>query len=323
MSTIVIPVIRAHQNIGDLYNGVMSAKDLFDIAEADRIRLKNLEVPKYAGYQRALVPDRVEAIRDYLTTPRSTFPNAIIISLDSEYINEWENIKNGFSEGSILTIRREIGAARIIDGQHRGAALDVAAEDFHVIVTIFVDLVTPKCAEIFAKINSTQKAVNPSIAFQLFGYAEDRSPQRTAHEIAQTLNTSDRSPFYKKLRMLGTKDHWAEGGLSQSTFCKEMMRLYVKNPEQDENRLLRGEELDSYPRYPLRSFFIERTDKKILEVMWKFFYHVATTWRDQWQDVDGDSVLTKTTGYAAFMRVLRQWLLGKRAQEVLADVDVK
>jgi len=322
MPNIQISVVKVRQNIGDLFVGVMKARDLFAIAEADRIRLETLKIPQYAGYQRALVEERVNSIRDYLNTPRSTFPNAIILSLDSDYIDSWNDVGNG-SDLSTLEIKRERGAVKIIDGQHRAAALDAIQDEFQVIVSFFVDLRTIQCAEIFAKINTTQKAVNPSIAFQLFGYLEERSPQRTAHEIAETLNTTNGSPFYKQLKMLGTKDSWSEGYLSQSTFCKELMSLYTRDPVRDENRLLRKETLEDYPGYPLRPCFKAGQDQKILETIWRFFLHVAQTWPDQWSDSTGRSILTKTTGYIAFLRVLKHWLLIPSAEDVREDRGVR
>lgn len=320
METVSIPVMSVHQNIGELYIGVILAHDLFSIAEVDRVRLESLEVPKYAGYQRALALDRVRAIRDYLTTPRSTFPNAIILSIDSEYIEHWDPGHNG---AGTLTVRKDPGAVQIIDGQHRTAALIEAPSDFQVLVTMFVDLRLEHRAEIFAKINSTQKAVNPSIAFQLFGYSEERSPQRTAHDIAETFNTTDGSPFYRRLRMLGTRDDWSVGNLSQATFAKELMKLYTRDPQRDENRLLRGEPLEEYPGYPFRHLFLDRQDGKILETFWRFFVHVAETWKDQWLDDPGHSILTKTTGYAAFVAVLKSWLLSSSAKEVWQDDGAK
>lgn len=322
MDKIEIPIIKLHQSVWDMYVGVMSALDLYSIAEVDRIRLESLKIPKYAGFQRALVQDRVNSIRDYLRTPECTFPNSIILTIDSDYIEEWEDLQK-LDNISSLKIRKEKGAVKIIDGQHRAAALDASDSDFQVIVTIFVDLEIVKCAQIFAKINSTQKAVNPSIAFQLFGYAEKRSPRKTAHEIAEVLNNTKGSPFYKKLKMLGTKDDWAKGTLSQSTFCKHLMRLYSKDPEKDENLLLRNEILEDYPGYPVRAFFRQGNDDRILGIVWKYFYNVAKTWENQWDDGTGRSILTKTTGYASFIEVLKQWLLSERAKQVLEDKGVK
>jgi DGQHR domain-containing protein len=295
---------------------------LYYLAEVDRIRLESLKIPKYAGYQRALAEARVDSIRDYLDTPESTFPNSIIVSIDSDFLENWTEMEVGRNI-SLLQVKKEKGAIRIIDGQHRAAALDQAPEDFFVIVTVFIDLDIFKCAHIFAKINSTQKSVNPSIAFQLFGYQEKRSPQKTAHDIAEILNTKEGSPFYKKLLMLGSKDDWCMGTLSQATFCKYLMTLYTKNFEADENSLLRGEKLEMYDNYPLRNLFIEEKEDELMKIIWKFFYHVAKTWEVQWNDGADRSILIKTTGYIAFINVLKKWLLGSRREEILNDVGVE
>ena len=86
-----------------------------------------------------------------------------------------------------------------------------------------------KAAEVFTKINSTQKPVNPSIAFQLFGYSKHRSPQRTAHEIAQTLHVTPGSPFHEQLRMLGTTDGYREGTTSEAKAALEWLKARVMN----------------------------------------------------------------------------------------------
>ncbi len=306
-NTININVLKTHQSEWNMYVGVISATDLYSIAEVDRVRLESLQVPKYAGYQRALDQSRVNSIRDYLKTPDCTFPNSVIVTIDSECIEKWDEMEGGII--SIIKISNEKGAIRIVDGQHRGAALDSAPKDFEVIITIFIDLDIVKCAQIFAKINSTQRAVNPSIAFQLFGYSDARSPQKTAHEIAEVLNTTQGSPFYKRLRMLGTKDDWSNGVLSQSTFCKHLMSLYTNSWEKDEYKILRGEKLDDISEYPLRKYFINGKDKEILQIIWKYFYIIAETWKDQWDITNEQSILFKTTGFASLIQVLKQWLL--------------
>src|SRR5205809_263573 len=91
--TIPLTALKAHQHIGDLYVAVMKARDLYEVAKADRLRLEDLKVQKYVGFQRALAADRVASIRDYLQTPRATFPNAIIVSIDSDSIEAWEDVE--------------------------------------------------------------------------------------------------------------------------------------------------------------------------------------------------------------------------------------
>jgi DGQHR domain-containing protein len=320
--TIQIPVLSIKQNNWQIYVGSINAMDLFETSKSDKLRLENIRIPKYAGYQRPLVKERVEEIKDYLNTQISTFPNSIIVSLDSEYIKNWTEIQENKNVG-FIEIEKEPGVFTIIDGQHRAAALDAASENFKVILSIFIDLEIIKAAEIFAKINSTQKAVNPSIAFELFGYSDRRSPQRTAHDIAKVLNETIGSPFYKKLRMLGTKDDWAKGNLSQSTFAKALFKLFTKNHVEDENALIRGEKLVDYPNYPLRKYFIAEEDNEILSIVWKFFFHVANTWPEQWSDSNVLSILKKTTGYISFIEILKIWLIKDPTQVLNDEILIK
>jgi len=324
MGSIKIAVLKLRQNVGDFYVGVMKAHDLHEVAKSDRIRLESLQFPRFIGIQRALDKSRVKRIGDYLTTPRSTFPSAIVVSVNSLYIIGWQDAAD---DGGVSTLEivRDPEALEIIDGQHRAAALDRADASFEVVVSIFVDLDMAQRAEIFEKINSTQKPVNPSIAFQLFGYFEERSPQRTAHEIAQTLHLTEGSPFYQTLLLLGTKEDVSSGKvyLSQSTFCKEMIKLFSKDPEGDQNRLLRNEELERYPGYPLRDWFLGGQDERILETIWNFFDNVKRTWRDQWSEENVESVLRKTTGYSAFMEVLKSWLMSDRKDQIIKNEGVR
>jgi hypothetical protein len=120
--------------------------------------------------------------------------------------------------------------------------------------------------------------------------------------------------------MLGTKDTWAIGTLSQATFCKELMRLYTKDPIRDEYALLRGDSLPWYEGYPLRRDFINGQDAVILEMVWRFFFEVAKLWPDQWND--RESILTKTTGYAALIHVLRAWLLSQKADDLKNEAAI-
>jgi hypothetical protein len=101
------------------------------------------------------------------------------------------------------------------------------------------------------------------------------------------------------------------------------MRLYSRNPREDENRLLRGDGLQDYSNYPLRQSFIHGDDDTILTTVWKFFLRVAETWPDQWSEENQQSVLVKTTGYAALVEVLRRWLNSPRSAQVLRDDGVR
>lgn len=302
---LTLRLLTVKQGRREFYTTVMNARDLFIIARSDILRLSDPIKPEYKGVQRPISKERVKEIQDYVSTDRSIFPNAIIISVDSRHIRTWQ--KEGDTH-TVMVLERRDDSASVIDGQHRIAGLEVAPEGFAMNVSVFVDLDEEQKAEIFTKINSTQRPVNPSIAYQLFGYSSYRSPQRTAHRIAYTLNTTEGSPFYKRLKLLGTQDDFAKGTLSQATFARELLRLYTPNPRKDEYRLMRNEELESNRKYPLREEFRRGDDQAILKVVWEFFAGIAQTWPDQWAHQGSGNILNKTIGYVAWMGVLRAWL---------------
>jgi hypothetical protein len=223
-------------------------------------------------------------------------------------LENWDDVRK--TQGiSILRIQKQQGAVTIIDGQHRAAALDAAQAGFQVLVTLFIDLDIVHCAEIFAMINSTQKAVNPSIAFQLFGYSPDRSPQRTAHDIATLLNTKDGSPFFRRLRMLGTKDDWSLG-TSVATLQASSWDSTPETPGKMRTGCPR-DGLQDYSSTPSGSLYPWRRRHNTHDGVVQL--RVAETWPDQWSERTSSPCL-KTTGYAALVEVLRRCQFPRSAQ---------
>ena len=313
-----IPVIEITQNKMVMYIGAANARDVNRLAYNDTIRLENIRIPKYAGLNRPLDLRRIKEIEDFLSTPIGRFPNSIIVSIDSEKIKSWKKLEDG-SRMSILSIEDSNDVLTVIDGQHRVAALKSAAEDFQVVLTIFIDLNIVEMAEIFARINSTQRTVNPSIAYQLFGYFENRSPKKTAHDIAMLMNTKDASPFFKKLKMMGTRDGYTIGNLSQATFSKYLITLYSGDATKDEYAILKNKKLEDDYKFPLRKYFISDQDNVIISIYWGFFHHVSRTWPKQWDNSNTISILGKTTGYIAFVAVLNEWLRKHESVDLLDD----
>ena len=96
------------------------------------------------------------------------------------------------------------------------------------------DLTVAEEAYIFSTINSNQRKVDPSLIYDLFDVSTNRSPQKTAHEIARVMNSSTSSPFYNRLKMLGKKASGQDkASLSQGTFAKSILMLISKKPDED------------------------------------------------------------------------------------------
>src|SRR6266581_5535687 len=191
------PAILVTQPIGSFYVGAIDSQDLVAVSYAEIRRPEGRDLERYIGTQRDLSPGRVAELKQYVTTIDACFPTSIILAVSSDHASFDE--KRG-----VLTIDRDENVAKIIDGQHRIAGLeDYKGERFEVNVTIFVDMELEDQAMVFATINLKQTKASKSLAYDLYEYAEARSPQKTCHNIAKLMNFKADSPFKGRIKILG------------------------------------------------------------------------------------------------------------------------
>jgi DGQHR domain-containing protein len=296
---IEVKVFEVHQPIGVFYVGVMKASDLQIIAYADTRRQSEREVESYSGIQRELSWKRQSEIKQYIGTFDASFPNSFIISVRSpDVITE--------AEGR-LSLRRDEKTASIIDGQHRLSGFtDLNAEEFELIVAIFIDLPLEDQAMLFATINIKQTRVNPSLVYDLFEETKARSPEKTCHTIAKSVNTDKTSPFYHQIKPLGKRTDEYSGKLTQATFVKRLLPLVCSYPEEVRDRIKRGEKLQvDDPKNRdcvFWRFFAEDKDWAILRVVTNYFSAVSEVFGEDW--TGRESPLGRAIGFAALMRLL-------------------
>lgn len=314
--SIVVDCLEAKQPIGSMYIAVMDCGKLEYICFADVRRLElgneSREVEDYIGIQRELNPSREKEIGKYVNLIDATFPNSVILAISSEDAIYDPNEKK-------LHIRYKDDIAKVLDGQHRIAGLrhfEQADDKFQVIVTIYVDMELEDQALVFATINKEQKNVNNSLVADLFAFAKTRSPQRTAHNIARALNKKEGSPFYKKIKILGTAVNRELETITQDTFVKSVLRYITSNAQEDRNfykanrdrknaklPLVNGKEAE---RLFLRNLFIEdETDIKIAQILWNYFHAVNEKWPSAWTSRSDNNILNKSTGFVALMRFFK------------------
>lgn len=169
------------------------------VAESDQVRAEiRSDGSGYDlyGTQRLIKESRLKEIADYINRVDSSFPNSIILAAnydsstgfdrdESEYIDSddegipTDKSKAWFVEKSedgyyTLTIPAEKKLAAIIDGQHRlfafAKAEIQARNSTDLLCSVYLDLPKALQAQIFATINSTQKRVDRSLTYELFGY---------------------------------------------------------------------------------------------------------------------------------------------------------
>lgn len=300
-----LPYLEYEQPIGTFYMTVIEADTLLKLVEVRRrgetyngYSLWN-DKPRSMddGVQRKESTDRVNKISKYCEDPDATFPTPIIVSIynDVDVVDR----DNKF----IFNIREEERIGDVIDGQHRlmGIAKSGYSNRFKLPVALMFNMNVEEKAYVFSTINSTQTKVSMSLIYDLFDLSTKRSPQKTAHEIARSMNKMENSPFHNRLKMLGKKEpdqYFAT--LSQGTFVKQLLTLMSRDPDEDSSRIKRGMALARYS-LPFRQYFIEERDDVILKIMMNCFIALKEEFEDEWKD-PARNVLWKTTGYGAIIK---------------------
>lgn len=313
------PCIRIKQPIGEFYIASIKSKILRDITFTDVRRIEGERgFETYLGIQRPLKENRVKEIQKYVESPDACFPTAVILSIRgvcaefdektatmtlSSYEDE-EDPNNNIHSNSI---------AQVIDGQHRIEGLrNYVRDDFEVNVSIFIDIDVAEQAHLFSTVNLAQTKVNKSLVYDLFDLAKARSPQKTCHNIAVTLDKHESSPFYQKIKRLGTS---TEGRfnetITQATFVEALMKYISQDPISDRNLYMNKKKPSletnrkTLESYIFRNMFIDEKDIDITDVIWNYFDAVKTRWPKAWEFNGRGLILNKTNGFKALMRFLK------------------
>lgn len=286
-------LIEINQPIGSFYVGKIDSKDLVDISKV--IRRKN-----NVGTQRELQETRVKEISKYCEDPDATFPTPVVLAIKSDEILELNESKiNGIFE---MSYKNDFKIAEILDGQHRVEGIKAAKEfETEMMIAVMFDLTEEEKAYVFSTINSNQKKVDKSLIYDLFDVSEQRSPYKTCHEIARIMNSSESSPFYNRLKMLGKKNGEMEF-LSQGTFVAYLLRMITNTPQEDMINIKNGIRIKENSKFIFREFFAQGKDNIILKILLNYFSAASEVYSDEWNS--GEYILTKTTGYGALIKAL-------------------
>lgn len=318
---IEVPCLPVTQPIGTYFIGAMDSADLLAISYADVRRPEGRELERYIGTQRDLSEGRVSEIKKYVRNVDACFPTSVILALSSDDVTYNEAERS-------LQIRRDSSVAKIIDGQHRIAGLEgYAGPPFALNVTIFVDMDIEDQAMVFATINLKQTKVSKSLAYDLYEYAESRSPQKTCHNIAKLMNFKEGSPFYLRVKILGKSSGAETEVLTQATFVDRLLPMITSDAMLDRDRIKRGNDLQrasgrTADRLIFRDRFIEERDAEIAKVLWNYFKAVEARWFEGWSATrEQGKILPKTTGFAALMRLLPEIVNDMGARDKIPSED--
>lgn len=321
--SITLPCIKVTQPLGAFYLVSIPAQVLRQITFADVRRMQTQEVDDYLGIQREVSPKRVKEIGVYVNTLDACFPTAVILAIEARCA-EYDATHNTLTLHSVADTPATpdapkivgvdgIAIARILDGQHRIEGLQhlKTGVTFDVNVSIFVDIDIADQAYLFSVVNLAQTKVNKSLVYDLFDYARTRSPQKTAHNVAVALDRAPKSPLHERIKRLGvaTKGRFTET-LTQATVVESVLPYLSSNATRDRQLYLANKKPDA-PSAPelrkqiFRSLFLQERDLEIADILFNYFSAVQERWPTAWAAGGDGSMLTKTNGFRALMRLLR------------------
>lgn len=318
-------VVRARQPLGDLYIGTLQSRVLWELAEYDMREIRAREDGIYlaTGVQRELSEKRVQEIAAYVKTIDATFPTAVVLAISASCVTLEERddgclrmILQSEQDSSPDGLFNYERVARVIDGQHRIEGLKRAnVEDFDVNVAILVDADIEDQARVFATVNLAQTKVSKSLVYDLFSYSTSNSPERIAHSVCLSLDQAEGSPFYRRIKRLGTATpgRYAPEPLSQATVVEGLLIHMVANKKQliaDRDWARRGRSFepisdDDARKLVLRRFFLEARDVDLAELIWNYFESVRQRWPDAWEVKGTGQILPRTNGFRALIRFFR------------------
>lgn len=277
---------------------------------------EKLSKSSYEYYQRRIDMKRIADIEQFIvesieeetngTILATLFPSSMILAIADD-----DNVVRIIDDDCCeVDFRSNVF---IVDGQHRMMAMcrlydkltkSPSLFSFKIIdyldkykfnCTILVNYDLWEQGQVFINVNFKQKAVNKSLYYEIFGseYRENKSDWRRnkiyiAHTIVKELNEHKDSPFFKRIKMLGT----GAGYISQAFMVESLLpkfnafEIWSFNSEDlclsDFDHLYFGTEL--------LSFFV--AIKRLLPKYWPSA-----------NDAKG-SLICKTTGVGAFIRLM-------------------
>lgn len=307
--TLVLDIITVRQPIGTFYLTKIKAKTLLNMARSDIVRLSKHE-DFYDGIQRELNPQKVSAIRNYLTATDATFPNNVILN-----INETDIIS---CDEHRLVINKREDVFSILDGQHRVMGFDdPLIDDFDLCVSIFSGLQKSQQGRIFVTINSEQTKVNPSVSFYQEVKENIFTPRKMIAKLSIIFNTDIDSPWKNKIKLIGIKDELAsDGRISLNTFVVPILNG-IYNDEKSfntiRNTLMKAENKGiglkdvfvgvDIKRSYLWDLYIDEKENLLYKILLNYFNAMKDIFKKDWENKD--SILTKSTGYNAMMYLFK------------------
>lgn len=220
--TLTTPAVEIQQRNKNFYLLQLPAREVTNISYV----AERGSSDEQGAVQRLLNKRRIASIRDY-TLKGGDYPSSIVLN----WVSQSHELR--FSDGK-LRLPISPRCAQIIDGQHRIAGIKEAIEaddsigDMQLPVTLYVNLGTQECANIFLAINTEQKPVSKSLVYDLYGVASDFLVDYSAaraRDIATALNETEESPYFQLVRAPTAR---SRRGVSLATIVSSLKPLVAR-----------------------------------------------------------------------------------------------
>lgn len=271
----------------------------------------------YEYYQRRIIDKRIADIEEYIKqcilsedkgySITALFPTSLILAFNEDDGNQ----VNLSGDSCSIDLNTNVF---IVDGQHRMMAMKTLYAKLkqslflnrdEQVVLEFLETYRFNCvllvnydlweqSQVFVNVNFQQKSVNRSLYYEVFGSQYDANPEKwkqnhiyLAHNLTKVLNEKEMSPYYRKIKMLGT----GEGYVSQAFFVEALMRQFSLNGAWSVYKKVKdGNDDVKYMAVELLSYFAAVKD--VFKSYWPSEYETKGT------------IICKTTGTGAFVRLL-------------------
>jgi DNA phosphorothioation-associated DGQHR protein 1 len=357
-------VLRVEQPLGTFFVAVIPANILLKVAGSDQLRAtRTADADGYtlSGTQRERQEKRYQEIARYIERVDASFPNSIILAANynTETGLDQEEVEAIASEETVgvsaekpskawhvvetlgglkLVLPTGDMIASIIDGQHRLLAFQRAEprmSTMELVCSIFLDIPKPLQAQLFATINSTQKPVDRSLTYELFGYNVSDEPEvlwtpdKLSVFLTRRLGTDANSSLLGKITVAPKRDVALEDltkgtawRVSTAVVVDGILRLISSNPKRDAN-LMRSKTAQprsaliggAKDKSPMRDVFVEGNDSLIYTMVANYLEACEAVF---WKKASADSFITKTVGVQALFDVLR-----RLAEATLENKDLR
>lgn len=241
-------------------------------------------------------------INDEISIPIGAQIEEVVNGSELQYSYLKEDLDD--PDKAYLYIPNKSDSLLVIDGQHRLRGLQEAndrlRQNYEIIVSFMLGFPRAVVAELFYTINYEQKSVNKSLLYDLMGeFSYELNEITFIHEIVRVLNAVEKSPFFRRIKMLGVVERGVSPEVkAKMTISQAFIIDYLVNT-------IKKDALKS-PTYPpifLYYYQNKETHTTIIRFILNYFQAIRRIRENDW-DNPSESIICNSIGIGALIRVM-------------------